>query len=65
MNSIVLIKDWIEEKVNKKEIKFELIFKMRENGTNSDDFHKHCDNKGQTLTLVKTTKNKIFGRFQQ
>ena len=63
INSVNLIKNWIEETFNKKEIKFELIFKMSENGTNSEDFHKYCDNKGPTLTLVKTTKNKIFGGF--
>ena len=51
------------ETVNKNEIKFELLFKMSENGTNSIDFHKYCDNKGPSLTLVKTTKNKIFGGF--
>ena len=54
---------WIEEKINKKINKFELIFRMSENGTKSEDFHKYCDNKGPTLTLVKTTKNKIFGGF--
>ena len=49
---------------NKKKInKFELIFKMSENGTKSEDFHKYCDDKGPTLILVKTTKNKIFGGF--
>ena len=36
---------------------------MSENGTSSKDFHKKCDNQGPTLTLVKTTKNKIFGGF--
>ena len=36
---------------------------MSENGTDSKDFHKYCDNKGSTLILVKTTKNKIFGGF--
>ena len=59
-NSII---KWIKEKVNKNEIKFELIFKMKENGSDSEDFHKFCDKKGPTLTLVKTTKNKIFGGF--
>ena len=54
---------YIEEKINKKINKFELIFRMSENGTKSEDFHKYCDNKGPTLTLVKTTKNKIFGGF--
>ena len=62
-NIIKLIKKWILETVNKNEIKFELLFKMSENGTNSIDFHKYCDNKGPSLTLVKTTKNKIFGGF--
>ena len=36
---------------------------MSENGTTSEDFHKYCDNKGPTLILIKTTKNKIFGGF--
>ena len=36
---------------------------MTINGNSSLDFHKYCDNKGPTLTLVKTTKNKIFGGF--
>ena len=62
-NSIGLINKWIEESTNKKEINFELIFKMSENGTSSKDFHKKCDNQGPTLTLVKTTNNKIFGGF--
>ena len=62
IDNINLIKNWIEE-IIKKEIKFELIFKMSENGTKADDFHKYCDNKGPTLSLVKTTKNKIFGGF--
>ena len=62
-NNIKLITKWILETINKKVIKFELIFKMSENGTKSTDFHTYCDNKGPTLILVKTTKNKIFGGF--
>ena len=54
---------WIKEKTNKENIKFELIFKMSENGSKGEDFHKYCDNKGPTLTLIKTTKNRIFGGF--
>ena len=63
INSVNLINNWIEETINKKGIKWELIFKMSENGTKSSDFHKYCDNKGPTLTLIKTTKDKIFGGF--
>ena len=54
---------WIKEKTNKKISKIELIFKMSENGIKSKDFHKFCDNKCPTLTLIKTTKNRIFGGF--
>ena len=54
---------WIRQKINKNSIKFELIFKMSENGSKAEDFHKYCDDKGPTLTLIKTTKDKIFGGF--
>ena len=36
---------------------------MSENGQNSKDFHQYCDKKEPTLTIVKTTENKIFGGF--
>ena len=60
INSII---NWIEESINKKITKFELIFKNRENGTESNDFHKFCDKKGPSFVLIKTIKNKIFGGF--
>ena len=43
--------NWIEEKTNKHFIKFELLFRMSQNGSNSTDFHKYCNDKGPTLTL--------------
>ena len=58
-----IIINWIKEKTNKDKINFEKIFTMSLNGSSSKDFHNYCDNKGPTLTLVKTTKNKIFGGF--
>ena len=36
---------------------------MTENGEKPEDFHKHCDNKGPTLIIIKTTSNRIFGGF--
>ena len=60
MNYII---KWIKGKTNKVKINFELIFTMSKNGSNSDDFHIYCDNKGPTLTLIKTKKNQIFGGF--
>ena len=46
---------WIKEKTNKEVINFESIFKMKENGYDSKDFHKYCNDKEPTLILVKTT----------
>ena len=63
LNKANTIINWIKQKINKDLIKFELLFTMSENGSNSNDFHKYCDNKGPTLTLIKTTKNKLFGGF--
>ena len=36
---------------------------MNQKGSINKEFHKYCDNVGPTLTLIKTTKNKIFGGF--
>lgn len=58
-----LIINWIKQKIKNNFINFELIFRMSENGKNSDIFHKLCDLIGPTLTLIKTTKNRVFGGF--
>ena len=36
---------------------------MSLNGSSCNDFHNYCDNKGPTITIIKTTNNKIFGGF--
>ena len=63
INKQTSIINWIKEKINKNIIQFQLLFRMSENGTKSEDFHKLCDNKGPTLTLIRTTKQRIFGGF--
>ena len=44
-------------------IKYELIYKMSKNGSRPEDFHKCCDNKGATMTLIETKSKHIFGGF--
>lgn len=73
INNTIILKDkiekqniifnWIREKTGKKEIKFELIFRKSNNGSNSTDFHKYCDDKGPTLSLIETKDNLIIGGF--
>ena len=62
-NKKLTICNWIKHKINKSQIKFEKIFTMSLNGNTNNDFHKYCDKKGPTLTLIKTKNNKIFGGF--
>ena len=52
--------NWIKQKTQKNQMKFEKIFVMSQNGSSSNDFHNYCDNKGPTLTIIKTNKNRIF-----
>lgn len=55
--------NWIKESMKINSLKFKLLFRMSENGSNSSEFHKCCDGVGPTLLLIKTDKNRIFGGF--
>ena len=41
------------QKIKKDNVDFSLIFRMSENGTKAEDFHKYCDNKGPSLVIIK------------
>ena len=58
-----LINKWIKEKMETNKIKYELIYKMSKNGSKPRDFHRCCDNKGATLTIIETKSKHIFGGF--
>ena len=36
---------------------------MTKDGSNYSNFYEHCQKKGPTLIIIKTTKNRIFGGF--
>ena len=40
-----------------------LLYRASRDGWNSSDFHAKCDNKGETLTLVKCTDGYVFGGY--
>ena len=46
-----------------KSLKFELIFTASINGDGSNSFHKYCDGKGPTVTVVKGENGYIFGGY--
>eukprot|EP01080_Neovahlkampfia_damariscottae_P008315 gene8315-139_t len=39
------------------------IYKATKDGFSSQNFHKHCDKKGASITVVKSTNGNIFGGF--
>jgi hypothetical protein len=60
--NIQLIKKWIDEK-NFTSIQFKLLYRGTEHGKEGKDFHSRCDNKGSTITFIKTNKSRVFGGF--
>ena len=42
-------------------VNFRLLYKKSRDGSSTKDFHKHCDNKGETLILIETTEGRKFG----
>jgi hypothetical protein len=59
---IELIKKWIDEK-NITSIHFKLLYRGTQHGKEGKDFHSRCDNKGSTITIIKTNKSRVFGGF--
>lgn len=43
--------------------KFILLYRASDDGSLSRDFHKKCDGIKNTLTIIRTTENYIFGGF--
>ena len=46
-----------------REKEFKLIYRASRDGFKASDFHAKCDNKSNTLTIIKTTKGYIFGGY--
>ena len=40
-----------------------LLYKASVDGDNYKIFHKKCDNKGETVTIIKSEQNKLFGIY--
>ena len=67
-NDIINSEEDIEFLINRLEFNgkikhFDLIYSVTKNGSGVDIFHNKCDNINNTLTIIKTTKNIIFGGF--
>lgn len=54
------LKKWISKN---KQVKFELLYQATRDGYSNTSFHKLCDNKGPTVTLVKNKTGYVFGGY--
>ena len=57
-----MIDEWIDP-YSEKNITSELLFRTNVDGDSSSTFHSKCDNKGATISFVKTTAGKRIGGF--
>lgn len=53
---------WVKE-ATKTNVKFELLWKGSTDGFKAATFHTKCNNKGPTLTVIKSQHDKVFGGF--
>ena len=58
-----IIEEGIRYKQKKNIKRYNLLFKASRDGYGIKEFHSKCDNKNNTLTLVKTTIGRRFGGF--
>ena len=59
-NQINHIKNWI---CPNKKLKCKLLYDGKRDGGQTTTFHSLCDNKGPTITFIKTNKNRRIGGF--
>ncbi|KAL9651477.1 hypothetical protein ABK040_001424 [Willaertia magna] len=55
-----LLNEWIGVNENQK---WQLIYRGSRDGFKAQDFHKLCDGKSHTITIIKSTSGHIFGGF--
>ncbi len=55
-----LICNWINKE---KSFKFKLLYKGTEDGDTYEFFHNKCDNKGPTISIIKSTDGQVFGGY--
>lgn len=59
---VKMLKEWLPYE-NKENIKCKLLYDAKRDGDDIPTFHKLCDDKGATLTLIATSDNKKIGGF--
>ena len=53
-----ILKEWLDC-----EYRWKLLYRASRDGYSCESFHSHCDNKGPTLVVIRSTKGNIFGGY--
>lgn len=53
----------IKSQISNYDVQFKLIYASNIDEGTSDSFHKHCDNQSETLVVIKTDTNIVFGGY--
>ena len=61
--NFTFIEKEIEKQLKKNVIRYELLYKAKRDGDKSENFHSKCDDKENTLIIIKSTNGKTFGAF--
>jgi hypothetical protein len=57
------VRDRLKENNENKKLDFEMLYSAKKNGDTSSKFHELCDNQNNTLIIIKTKTDNIFGGF--
>ena len=63
LNQFKIVINKLKKFFGKDKITFNLLYRVTKDGDKIQDFYKKCGNKHNTLIIVKTTNNYIFGGF--
>jgi len=64
-NELDLIKSWINSTLDTRaSIELQLIYKKSRDGDTINDFHRYCDGRGRTVTIIETKEGLKFGGFK-
>jgi len=58
-----VLRKWLSALYQQANPAFKLIYKATQHGFSGKDFHRHCESKGPTVSLIKSEYGNVFGAF--
>ena len=58
-----LLMEWVNQTTPSQPSNLDLLYRGSRDGFQASKFHELCDNKGETVTIIKTTSGYVFGGY--